>query len=114
MLSHREKIAKYSIPEPNTGCWLWIGAIMKNGYGVSSAMGRNILAHRLSYIAHVGPIPSGKHLDHLCRVRSCVNPDHLEPVTPAENLKRGIGQLPHAACRRGHAMTPDNIVYDNA
>lgn len=109
----RARVQQHSIPEPNTGCWLWIGAVLKNGYGVASRDGRSALAHRVSYEAHIGPIPDGMHLDHLCRMRCCVNPDHLEPVTPAENLRRGEGQKPHAVCRRGHPMTPDNLVYDN-
>lgn len=77
--------------EPNSGCWLWAGADNGDGYGKF----RGEYAHRLSYKRHKGPIPDGMHLDHLCRVPCCVNPDHLEPVTNKENARRG---------RAGHHM----------
>jgi len=64
--------------------WLWTGPIMANGYGKV----KNVLAHRASYELHVGPIPEGLEIDHLCRVRNCINPEHLEPVTGAENMRR--------------------------
>jgi HNH endonuclease len=72
-----------------TGCWLWQGALHSAGYGFLSVGGRNQLAHRVAYRLFVGPIPDGLELDHLCRVKHCVNPAHLEPVTTAENLRRG-------------------------
>jgi hypothetical protein len=65
-------------------CWLWIGAIKESGYGNHGGTG----AHRFMYQLLVGPIPPGLQLDHLCRVRNCVNPAHLEPVTPSENVRR--------------------------
>lgn len=71
--------------DPNSGCWLWAGA--DNGVGYGKFRGK--YAHRVSYEAAKGPIPDGMHLDHLCRIRCCVNPDHLEPVTNAENARRG-------------------------
>src|SRR3990172_4211550 len=77
------------IPEPNTGCWLWAGNLDTPGYGQISSLGRKVLAHRLSYIFLRGPIPRGLQIDHLCRVRSCVNPDHMELVTSRENASRG-------------------------
>src|SRR6188472_1096483 len=64
-----------------TPCWVWNGAVRTTGYGQFS---RCTFAHRLSYETHVGPIPDGLDIDHLCGVRLCVNPDHLEPVTRAE------------------------------
>lgn len=70
-------------------CWIWSGAIHGNGYGVFRWNGRNGQAHRFSYEAHKGAIPVGLVIDHLCRVRNCVNPDHLEAVTQGENLRRG-------------------------
>lgn len=74
--------------EYSTPCWIWRGHInRRTGYG---SRGKR-LAHRLLYEAAKGPIPAGMDVDHLCRVRSCVNPDHLEPVTRGENIRRGRG-----------------------
>lgn len=97
-------------PEPNTGCWLWVGSVRADGYGevrVGGRLGMRQRAHRIVYEIHRGPIPGGLQLDHLCRVRCCVNPDHLEAVASRENLLRGL-TIPaaHAVkdqCPRGHA-----------
>ncbi len=73
-----------------TDCWLWQLCKDKDGYGtVGVASGKMALAHRAYYEERFGPVPEGKELDHLCRVRACVNPEHLEPVTHHENLRRG-------------------------
>jgi hypothetical protein len=92
--------------EPNTGCWLWLGTIDRDGYGKISANKKNLRAHRVAYAALVGEVPRGLQLDHLCRQRCCVNPHHLEPVTCAENLRRGWSPSAMAAkqetCVRGH------------
>lgn len=83
--------------DPDTGCWLWLGCKSPLGYGYVKRSGHRA-AHRLYYTEHVGPIPDGLVLDHLCRNPSCVNPDHLEPVTNAENGRRGIcSKLSHEA-----------------
>lgn len=79
-----------------SGCWLWVGSRATNGYGRWS----NLLAHRLVYELLVEPIPVGLVLDHLCRVRPCVNPAHLEVVTLAENVRRG------AESRRREGVVP--------
>lgn len=89
-------------PEPNTGCWLWLGALCR-GYGhVGVTRGgrfKTLIAHRAVWEHHRGPIPDGMVLDHICRVRSCVNPDHIRVVTPRENtLRNSIGlAVRHAA-----------------
>jgi hypothetical protein len=70
-----------------TPCWIWQLAINYKGYGSITRDGYHI-AHRWMYAREKGPIPAGLQLDHLCRVRACVNPDHLEPVTSAENRRR--------------------------
>ena len=69
------------------GCWLWTGALL-DGYGIVKVGGGVRRAHRVVFEFERGPIPDGLELDHLCRVRRCVNPDHLEPVTKAENIRR--------------------------
>lgn len=77
-----EKVAKS--PE----CWLWTGHTNEKGYGYASVNRRHVGAHRVSWELHHGPIPDGLEIDHLCFTRACVRPDHLEPVTHLENLRR--------------------------
>lgn len=110
------------LPEPNSGCWLWTGSLGSGGYGQIGAGGhdgRPLGAHRVSYEMNVGPIPAGFTLDHKCRVRCCVNPNHLEPVTRGENVKRGqAGVLTGAKyramthCRNGHEYSPENTAHN--
>ncbi|MBN9210756.1 MAG: hypothetical protein BGO45_10805 [Microbacterium sp. 71-36] len=68
-------------------CWEWTGSL-RTGYGLFRLDGRNVQTHRWAYEEQVGPIPDGFQIDHLCRNTRCVNPDHLEPVTQAENIRR--------------------------
>lgn len=87
-------------------CWLWQGCLNTGGYGQMKDNGKFILVHRYSYERDVGPIPEGLTLDHLCSVRHCVNPTHLEPVTKGENSRRGIvkrGLKSH--CVNGHDLS---------
>src|SRR5438874_924042 len=74
-------------PEPTSGCWIWTSILGKAGYGLFWLDGRFTNAHRVSYLLKHGSIPDGKELDHLCRVRCCVNPQHLEPVSHKENVR---------------------------
>jgi len=100
-----------------TGCWLWQGRVHpRTGYGQAWFDGTNRLAHRVMFTLVRGPIPAGLQLDHLCRVRHCVNPEHLEPVTARENTLRGV-TLPAAnaaktECPRGHLYDTDNTYVD--
>lgn len=90
----RRNPAAYFVEEDrgyDTPCWIWQGARDGQGYGHVGRGGRWVRAHRRWYEDHVGPIPEGHDLDHLCRVKLCVRPDHMEPVTHAENVRRGRG-----------------------
>lgn len=82
------------IPEPNSGCWIWIGGHSANGYGNArypkNGVNKVQPVHRIVYELEKGPIPPKMDLDHLCRNPACVNPDHLEPVPHKVNIKRGI------------------------
>jgi hypothetical protein len=113
-------------PEPNSGCWLWTGTLNHGGYGKlwirdggRPTGWRSTSAHRYSYERFIGPIPDGLELDHQCRVRCCVNPNHLEPVTHAENVRRGIsgevngGRMrARTHCIVGHEFAPPNLKID--
>lgn len=96
--------------DKTSACWLWTGKTAK-GYGKFwSAQYRETLAHRISYRMFVGDIPAGLTLDHLCRNPACVNPEHLEPVTLAENSRR-ILREPKARCVRGHLFDAANTRF---
>lgn len=105
-MTEEERFAAFVSPEPNSGCWLWMGCDDGNGYGMFRPFRRRMVkAHRFSYALHCGPIPADKILDHLCRVRCCVNPKHLEPVSYQENAQRGLTGINSAAkthCPQGH------------
>lgn len=113
VISAEERFDIYAIrgDDPRE-CWLWMGVIKKTGYGEFKVSGRPVLVHRFSYERFVGPIPPGLVVDHLCRVRHCVNPEHLEVVTLGENVLRGEGttavNFRKTHCFRGHEFTVAN------
>lgn len=113
------KVQKRTEPHPAIGspCWIWTAAINNSGYGsFAVAHGKSIGAHRWAYESTVGSVPSGMELDHLCRDRSCVNPAHLEPVTKAENVRRGLSPMAEQArrthCPQGHPYSAENTILD--
>lgn len=99
---------------PITGCWVWVGGWFNSGYGRIYHNGKYRRAHRVVWEKFKGLIPYDKQLDHLCRNRLCVNPDHLELVTSKENTMRGISFAATNAtkthCLRGHAFTAENTI----
>src|ERR1700726_1094484 len=94
-------------------CWLWMGTRSRGGYGRFKINRQRRTAHRWLYERVYGPVPTGRELDHLCRVRACVNPQYLEPVTRRENSLRGIGFCAVNArkthCLRGHLLEGKNV-----
>lgn len=123
---HRPALDRFAenIALTDSGCIEWIGGLNGVGYGqfyvgkrergkTSQGDTGKGYAHRWSYEYHMGPIPKGLFIDHLCRNTRCVNPDHLEPVTPRENVLRGVAPAAlHAKkthCPAGHEYTGDNL-----
>lgn len=99
------------IDKRGDGCWMWTGAADRNGtgYGCCRYQGRNQPAHRAVYQLLVGPIPAGLQLDHLCGVRLCVRPDHLEPVTRLVNTQRAVLRATDERCANGHLWADGNL-----
>lgn len=113
--SLHEELQDKVMPEPMSGCWIWIGSIDGNGYGQIQTRNRRYprAAHRYTYQTLMGEIPHGLQIDHLCRNRQCVNPAHLEPVTFLENVRRGDAgkyQSRRTHCPHGHEYSGDNLV----
>lgn len=111
----RDRILQRVTVDDPSGCWLWAGPVTHDGYPQMSGSGRSTTyVHRVMYELCVGPIPDGMQIDHVyergCRHRHCINPDHLEPVTGLENVRRGKRHNANKThCKRGHALTPDNV-----
>ena len=98
---------------PN-GCWLWVGVKTHDGYPYWGTTGnKTVYAHRFIYEQEIGPIQKNLTLDHLCRVRHCVNPAHMDPCTIHENIARGdYGWRKRLTyCKNGHEFTPENIYF---
>lgn len=114
MPTEDERFENFVARDPNSGCWIWAGCTENGGYGIFTRSAEHgskpIMAHRYSYEQSVGEIPEGLVIDHLCRVRCCVNPNHLEPVTHKENLNRGINAKSEKThCPQGHPYSGDNL-----
>lgn len=108
----RDKVKDNVVVDPDSGCWNWQAAKNRHGYGVTCVNAKRTLAHRASYEAFIGAIPSGLCLDHLCRNPRCCNPDHLEAVSQKENVRRGIAadkKRNQTHCKHGHPLSGDNL-----
>lgn len=108
-----EDLARFSakVQAGANGCWIWQASLNAAGYGTFGLARRSVLAHRFAYMMLVGPVADGLELDHLCRVRSCVYPQHLEPVTSGVNVRRGlVGSWNRVKthCPKGHAYDEAN------
>lgn len=100
---------KYEI-DALSGCWLWLAGINRDGYGHLRDASKTLSAHRVAWELHCGAIPDGMEIDHLCRVRRCVNPDHLEVVPHAENVRRGEPAT-KTHCKNGHPYDDKNTYW---
>lgn len=99
------------VVEDENGCWIFTGPIRPDGYGVIGVgpRGAGVLrTHRVTYEFFVAEIPAGLHMDHLCRVRACCNPWHLDPVPTGINTGRGVRKTQQTHCKQGHEFTPEN------
>lgn len=112
-LLQRRKIVACEDPTLKGPCWCYTRYKNRNGYGKLRYQGKLWLAHRLAYFLKKGPIPENLEIDHLCSVRSCFNPDHLEATTHLINSLRGIGGINRykETCKNGHKFDDENTIY---
>lgn len=112
----RTRLILAVVVDPVTECWLWQKSRNDQGYGQLHFDGALRSAHIVSYQVFVGPVPDGLTLDHTCRNTSCINPDHLEPVTMRENILRGTcpaaNQARQTHCKRGHPLFGANLYLE--
>lgn len=110
-----ERFWEKCIPEPMSGCWLWVASYSRDGYGAFRFDGQMRRAHAVAYRVLVGPVPDGLELDHrVCRNTACCNPAHLEPVTHSVNMARSARSL-RAECKNGHPFSEANVYrWNNA
>lgn len=104
------RFADNIVPQ-RSGCWEWARSKTNGGYGLFGVGGKYVLAHRWVYEVCRGDIPTGLVIDHLCRKRDCVNPFHLEPVTPSENVLRGLSPMLTAARMKAKTVYPRGHPY---
>lgn len=108
MTTLKERIERRTVVEDRgyvTPCHIWTGAGVKDdGYGRIRVAGKTLLAHKVRWELERGPVPEGRELDHLCRQRACSNLEHLEPVTRAVNLRRGLLGVLKTCCPKGHPL----------
>ena len=111
--SVKTRLFDKSMPEPNTGCFIWIGCLFNGDYGRMWVRDKQIMAHRISYFVHKGEIPEAFVIDHICNHTPCINPQHLEAKTQKDNGYRSKhspttinAQKTH--CKNGHEFTEEN------
>lgn len=110
-LTDAEIIVRNSIPEPNSGCWLWTGSLNSWGYGRLGQQRTERQAHRLSFLTFKGQIPSDLLILHSCDMPCCVNPDHLRLGTPSENVQDALGRKRHVA-PKGEQQSLSKLTWD--
>lgn len=104
----KKRFAESTQKDHKTGCWLWLLGTDIHGYAKMKHDGRTRKSATVAYEFYIGPVPFGLELDHLCFNKLCVNPDHLEPITHSENLKRrkSFSRFKNNLCKKGHILPP--------